>query len=75
MERTIMQSLVEWKNKKTRKPLMITGVRQCGKTYTIKEFGAKYFKDVAYLNFEGNKSLKSIFEQDLDVNRIINELI
>ena len=74
MERTIMQSLVEWKNKKTRKPLMITGVRQCGKTYTIKEFGAKYFKDVAYLNFEGNTALKSIFEPDLDVNRIINEL-
>ena len=52
----------------------MTGVRQCGKTYIIKEFGRAEFEDTAYFNFDGNTGLKSIFDYDFDVNRIIDEL-
>lgn len=69
-----MKQLLEWKDAADRKPLLLTGVRQCGKTYVCKEFGERYFEDVAYFYFEGNKGLSSIFEYDFDVNRIIDEL-
>lgn len=74
MERDIMVRLAEWKDLPDRKPLLITGVRQCGKTYVIKEFGNRYFEDVAYFYFEGNRGLSSIFEYDLEPERIIREL-
>ena len=67
-------SLINWKNKKIRKPLMVLGVRQCGKTYLIKEFGKQEFEDMAYCNFDGNKGLQSIFDYDFDINRILEEL-
>ena len=69
-----MNDLLKWRNKKKHKPLLLLGVRQCGKTYTAKEFGEKYFEDVAYFNFEGNDMLESVFRYDLNVDRIINEL-
>ena len=69
-----MQQLLLWKEKDDRKPLLLTGVRQCGKTYVCKEFGKQHFTDYAYFNFEGNTSLASVFEYDFDVNRIIDEL-
>ncbi|MCI8638365.1 MAG: ATP-binding protein [Coprococcus sp.] len=74
MERDIMEKLVEWKTSADRKPLLLTGVRQCGKTYVCKEFGKRYFEDTAYFYFEGNKGLASIFEYDFDVDRILDEL-
>ena len=74
MERSKMTQLVAWKNKKNRKPLLVTGVRQCGKTYLLREFGARMFHDVAYFNFDGDEGLKSIFEYDFNVERIIDEL-
>ncbi len=74
MERDIMKELVIWKDSPDRKPLLLTGVRQCGKTYVCKEFGEQYFEDVAYFNFEGNTGLASVFEYDLDVDRILDEL-
>ncbi len=74
MERKVLEKFIKWKTKKTRKPLLVTGVRQCGKTYLIKEFGQSEFDDMAYFNFDGNVGLKSIFEFDFDVNRIIDEL-
>ncbi|MCT4612551.1 MAG: ATP-binding protein [Clostridia bacterium] len=74
MERLLNEKLVEWKMSKTRKPLILKGVRQVGKTYLLKEFGNKYYEDVAYFNFEGNEALQSRFEQDLDPKRIIEEL-
>ncbi len=74
MERDIMKELVAWKDSPDRKPLLLTGVRQCGKTYVCKEFGEQYFDDVAYFNFEGNTGLASVFEYDLDVDRILDEL-
>ena len=74
MDRAVMKDLIKWKNKKKRKPLMILGVRQCGKTYIVKQFGKEQFENVAYFNFEENEALNSIFDFNLDVNRIMNEL-
>lgn len=74
MERKTLNELLKWKEKKNRKPLLLTGVRQCGKTYIIKEFGKKEFEDTAYFNFDGNIGLKSVFDFDFDVNRIVDEL-
>ena len=74
MERKMLSHLLKWKEKKNRKPLLVTGVRQCGKTYIIKEFGKEEFDDIAYFNFDGNTGLKSVFDYDFDVNRIIDEL-
>src|ERR1035437_10327181 len=74
MKRTIESELTAWKNRKDRKPLILRGVRQCGKTYLLKEFGQQYYQDVAYFNFEGNPALAQRFDQDLDTSRIIMEL-
>lgn len=74
MKRLVFNQLTEWKNKAKRKPLVVTGARQCGKTYAIKEFGTQEFKNLAYFNFEGNEALKSIFDYDLNVKRIVEEL-
>lgn len=74
MERNIMRKLVAWKDSAVRKPLLVTGVRQCGKTYVLKEFGNRYFEDTAYFSFEGNKGLASVFDYDLDPERILREL-
>ena len=74
MKRDIMQELLVWKEQPNRKPLVLKGVRQCGKTYILKEFGREYYKDVAYFNFEETRSLSSLFEQDYDVKRILFEL-
>ena len=74
MKRKVTEELLRWKNKKNRKPLLMTGVRQCGKTYIIKEFGKNEFEDVAYFNFDGNKGIGSVFDFDLDAERILDEL-
>ena len=74
MERTIMQQLLRWKEAEDRKPLLLTGVRQCGKTYVLQEFGKDYFPDTAYFYFEGNTRLASVFDYDFDVDRILDEL-
>lgn len=66
--------LLKWKNKTSRKPLLVLGVRQCGKTYLVKEFGSKEFENMAYINFDGNKGLQSIFDYDFDINRILDEI-
>ena len=74
MERDIMKKLVAWKDSPDRKPLLLTGVRQCGKTYVLKDFGNRYFEDTAYFSFEGNKGLSSVFDYNLDPERILKEL-
>ena len=74
MYRELIGNLLEWKKSETRKPLILKGVRQCGKTYLLREFGSKYYEDTAYFNFEENEALLSVFEKDYDVNRIIFEL-
>lgn len=74
MERTLINALVEWKNKPSRKPLILKGVRQCGKTYLLKDFGKRYYEETAYFNFEETEALKSVFEKDYDTKRILFEL-
>ena len=74
MKRMIMDDLVRWKDAPGRKPLLLTGVRQCGKTYILKRFGEEHFSDVAYLNLEKTPSIAAVFEQDLDPVRILSEL-
>lgn len=74
MERIALEKLIDWKNKKNRKPLLVTGVRQCGKTYLVRQFAEREFEDTAYFNFDGSRSLDSIFDYDLDPGRIIDEL-
>lgn len=74
MERTLIGDLVEWKNKPSRKPLILKGVRQCGKTYLLKDFGKRYYEETAYFNFEETEALKSVFEKDYDTKRILFEL-
>ncbi|MBQ3014647.1 MAG: ATP-binding protein [Clostridia bacterium] len=74
MERTLIAKLVEWKEKSNRKPLILKGVRQCGKTYLLKEFGKRHYESCAYFNFEENEILKTVFEKDYDTARIVFEL-
>lgn len=74
MKREVIQELLKWKDSRRRKPLIMTGVRQCGKTYVLKEFGKEYFENMVYINFESNEKYEAIFEFDFDVDRIINEI-
>ena len=74
MKRTISTQLVAWKNKPVRKPLVLKGVRQCGKTYILKAFATEQYADVAYFNFEETPGISQLFEQDCDVSRILIEL-
>lgn len=74
MEREIIKKLEAWKENSDRKPLILTGVRQCGKTYAMKHFGEMYFEDVAYFNFEGDERLQSVFDYNLKTDRILEEL-
>jgi predicted AAA+ superfamily ATPase len=71
MKRDKLEDLIEWKNSSTRKPLIIKGARQVGKTWLMKEFGEMEYENTAYINFEKQKSLVSIFEDDFDIKRII----
>src|SRR5574344_969593 len=74
MERDRMQSLIAWKNKANRKPLIIRGARQVGKTWLIKEFGRTQYKKMVYVNFENAAELVNLFIPDLDTKRIIQML-
>ncbi len=74
MYREIINDLIRWKDKARRKPLMVTGVRQCGKTYIIEELGTTKFAGYVYMNFETETALSTIFDYDFDVRRIITEI-
>lgn len=74
MERKIERSLVAWKQRKNRMPLLFHGARQVGKTYTALTFGKTHYKNTAYFNMEDSGDLPAIFERDLDPERIIREL-
>ncbi len=74
MERNLFIKLEQWKNKKKRKPLIIQGARQVGKTWIMKEFGARYYKDTIYINFDNNETMKKVFEIDFDIARIISSV-
>jgi predicted AAA+ superfamily ATPase len=74
MFREITTELIKWKDNARRKPLLMLGVRQCGKTYIIKEFAEENFRNFVYLNFEESENLAGIFDYDFDVNRIVSEI-
>ena len=74
MRRNIWDKLVKWKNKKDRKPLILKGARQVGKTYILQAFGRENFSQVHYLNFEKHKQLGKIFEEDLIPRNILKDL-
>ena len=71
MKREKLSELISWKNKSSRKPLIIRGARQVGKTWLMKEFGSTQYTQTIYINFEKTKQLKSLFEEDFDIRRII----
>ena len=74
MERDIMKKILDWNNSEKRKPLIIMGARQVGKTWVMKEFGKRYYKNTVYVNFDNAGSIKDIFEKDYEISRIIMEL-
>ena len=74
MQRFIMEELIKWKNSKDRKPLILKGARQVGKTYILKDFGSKYYDNVAYFNFDHDDGLASLFLNTKDPKRIIEQL-
>lgn len=74
MERTQINQLIEWKNRKNRKPLILRGARQVGKTWLMKEFAARCYDDFIYLNFEDDEPMKALFVQDFDMDRIIQTI-
>ncbi len=74
MYREKMKKLIEWKNSKNRKPLIIRGARQVGKTWIMKEFGRLYYEKCAYINFDDNARMNSLFEEEFDLERIIQGL-
>jgi len=71
MERKITTSLIEWKQRKGRKPLLVNGARQIGKTYIINEFGRTEFSDVVYINLETNPVVKDVFEGNIEPSSLI----
>ena len=75
MERYVLNNLLKWKNAKYRKPLVVKGVRQVGKTWLLKEFGRQHYENTAYFNFDETEEYKQFFETTKDVNRILQNLI
>lgn len=71
MYRTAMEKLYKWKESRRRKPLIIEGARQVGKTWLMKEFGKEAYKDTVYINFDSNSRMAELFASDLNTERII----
>lgn len=74
MKRNALQDLVNWKSSEERKPMVLKGARQVGKTWLMKEFGKRYYKNFVYFNFDEEDELKSIFETNKNPHRIIELL-
>ena len=74
MKRNVLSKLIDWKNKKNRKPLILNGARQVGKTYILREFGSQCYEKMAYVNCDKNKMLEKIFSQDYNISRILLSL-
>jgi len=71
MKRKLLSDLETWKNQSKRKPLVLRGPRQVGKTWLMKEFGRLHYPQCAYINFENNQRMKSLFEGNFDIKRIV----
>jgi predicted AAA+ superfamily ATPase len=74
MERDAINDLIKWKNSHRRKPLILEGARQVGKTWLVQHFAKLYYNSIAYINFEEQIYLRSLFEQDFDINRILTAI-
>lgn len=74
MIRNAMEELKQWKDQPGRKPLVLFGARQVGKTWLMKEFGRKHFAKTAYINFDNNPRMEELFEKDADIPRILRGL-
>ena len=74
MYRTALEKLKKWKDSKNRKPLIIEGARQVGKTWLMKEFGKTEYQDTVYVNFDSNAQMQELFSADLNVERIVTGL-
>ena len=74
MQRYALEQLIAWKNKENHKPLVIQGARQVGKTWLMQEFGKKYYRQVAYINFDIDAKSKEIFDTDYDTDRLIMDI-
>ena len=74
MYRSQLEKLIEWKNDKNKKPLIIRGARQVGKTWIMKEFGEKQYKNYAYINLDKNSRMEQLFSGDFNIDRIIQGL-
>jgi uncharacterized protein len=74
MERDVFRKLVEWRNSPFRKPLLMKGARQTGKTWLLKEFGRQHFKQVVYCNFEEEPGLENLFQESLKPSDIIPKI-
>ena len=74
MQRFLMNDLINWKNDPKRKPLILRGARQTGKTWLLKEFGKNEFADVAYVRLEDNKAAEALFEGSLEPKRLLDGL-
>jgi predicted AAA+ superfamily ATPase len=72
--RSAIEQLQKWKSRQGRKPLIIRGARQVGKTWLMKEFASKFYRDSVYVNFDGNRRMSALFSSDLNVERIVTGL-
>lgn len=75
MKRFIMDKLISWKNSSTRKPLILKGARQVGKTYILKQFGIENYTDMVYFNFDHDENLSKLFSNTKDPKRILEQLV
>ena len=74
LKRKIYKELINWKNKKNKKPLVIKGMRQIGKTFIVKQFANENYENTIYLDFRANENLRSIFNGSFIVNDIISQI-
>ena len=74
MKRSAYKELINWKNNVDRKPLVLQGARQVGKTYLVNEFGKQEYKNLYYLNFEQDPSLSTLFDFSIKPENIINNI-
>jgi len=74
MKRYAMEKLVNWKNSKKRKPMILRGARQVGKTWLMQELGKTHFQNTAYINFDNSSRMKSLFDENYDIPRLIEGL-
>ena len=74
LKRFILEELIKWKNSKYRKPLILKGARQIGKTYILKQFGKENYEDIAYFNFDHDEDLQNLFESSKNPQRILEQL-